>query len=517
MSLTQNHLLSMKPMLDRLVDQHNRPAFIADDPVKVPHGFLLKSDIEIAGFLTAILSWGNRKSILASASQLIERMDHAPARFVWEAGAKDLEKFSGFCHRTFMPEDAVFFIRSLQRLYREFGGLEPAFEKGYKPDCDIWRALDEFRAIFLDLPHPLRTEKHVSNVSKGAAAKRLHMFLRWMVRSDDCGVDFGIWKGISPAHLMIPLDVHCAFAARSMGLLTRKQNDRMAVEELTANLRVLDCADPVRYDFALFAPQSVQTGPVSDVAGIPEVKEKFTFKRFDVYHGRCAMKVGTDGVLLGAWVPADDAARVLDVGTGSGLIALMVAQRSGARIDAIETDEAAAGQAGENFCRSRWFNRLKAIHVSLQQFGVSGSPAYDLIVSNPPFFSRSLKPPENARSMARHTETLSHSQLIHHSSRLLKHGGRLAVILPDEALDPFISLAYLEGLHPERITRVRPVDSRPPTRAMVCFRKGIEPTEIFMRELSIRSGNPPVYSRAYLQLVKPFYLNLQGQGGGSTD
>jgi uncharacterized protein (TIGR02757 family) len=225
--------------------------FIDTDPVQIPHLFRRKEDIEISGFLTAIIAWGQRKSIIAGARRLMIMMDNAPYDFVMHAGAKELEKPAAFVYRTFQPDDCLFFISSLRNIYNRHGGLQKVFEEGYSATGSVFGAIACFRNIFFEIPHLQRSGKHVSNVEAGAAAKRINMFLRWMVRKDD-EIDFGLWKNIPAKALMIPLDVHTGNTSRRLGLLTRKANDRKAVEELTANLRLFDPEDPVKYDFALF-------------------------------------------------------------------------------------------------------------------------------------------------------------------------------------------------------------------------------------------------------------------------
>ncbi len=228
----------------------NRIEFIENDPIQIPHLFSEKEDIEIAGFLSASLAWGQRPVIIRNAKRLMEIMDFEPADFVRNCTDSDLQAFHLFKHRTIQSVDIQFFIKSLQNIYLKHGGLEKVFEKGFKTDAKT--ALIQFNSIFNSTSHLLRSEKHVSNPAKNSAAKRLNMFLRWMVRSDDNGVDFGLWKSISPSQLVLPLDVHTGRISRELGLLSRKQNDWKAVEEVTQNLRFFDSSDPIKYDFALF-------------------------------------------------------------------------------------------------------------------------------------------------------------------------------------------------------------------------------------------------------------------------
>jgi uncharacterized protein (TIGR02757 family) len=241
----------IKEFLDEKALQYNTPAFIETDPVSIPHGFDRKEDIEIAGFLTATIAWGNRTMILKNAGKMMELMDNSPFEFVMNHREKDLQCLNGFVHRTFKDSDLVYFIQSLKNIYTSHGGLEPVFSANCT-ETSTQQAIQEFRNLFFSLPHDLRTRKHVASPVEGSAAKRMNMFLRWMVRNDNRGVDFGLWKGISPSQLSCPLDVHSGNVARKLGLLTRNQNDAKAVEELDAYLRQMDQADPVKYDFALF-------------------------------------------------------------------------------------------------------------------------------------------------------------------------------------------------------------------------------------------------------------------------
>ncbi|MDT0644047.1 TIGR02757 family protein [Zunongwangia sp. F363] len=240
----------LKSFLDFKAEQYNSPEFIETDPVQIPHQFSKKEDIEIAGFLTATIAWGNRKSILNNANKLMDLLERAPHDFVLKHSDSELEKFSPFVHRTFNGYDAKFFIKALQNIYLNHGGLEPVFTRYAEKDT-LQPAIHEFKKIFFELPHLSRTEKHVSDPLKNSAAKRINMFLRWMVR-DAGSVDFGIWKNISPSQLSCPLDVHSGNVARKLNLLKRKANDAKALKELDSSLRRMDKADPVKYDFALF-------------------------------------------------------------------------------------------------------------------------------------------------------------------------------------------------------------------------------------------------------------------------
>ncbi|MFP4065691.1 MAG: TIGR02757 family protein [Bacteroidales bacterium] len=242
----------MNNFLEEKVFLYNRPDFIPDDPICIPHRFSGKADREIAGFLSATLAWGRRKSIVNNGLRLMELMDFSPADFVSRFSEKDLDRFRGFVHRTFCATDLAFFLYSLKNIYQNHGGLEAVFYEGASRGSGLKDGICYFREVFFGIPYPPRTLKHVSNPAAGSAAKRLNMFLRWMIRKDDCGVDFGIWDTFKPRDLYCPLDLHSGRVARRLGLLCRKQNDWKAVEELTATLRQFDADDPVRYDFALF-------------------------------------------------------------------------------------------------------------------------------------------------------------------------------------------------------------------------------------------------------------------------
>lgn len=249
MKMSTTHL---KNFLDEKSDFYNHPGFIDDDPISISHQFSKKEDIEIAGFLTATIAWGNRKSIIKNANQLMKLMDMEPHEFIVGVEKSDLKNFSSFVHRTFNGIDCTFFLESLAHIYKYHGGLESVFSKPVQNDLSVKESIIHFREVFFELPHLHRTEKHVANPASNASAKRLNMFLRWMVRTDKRGVDFGIWKTIKPADIYCPLDVHSGNVARKLGILTRKSNDWNAVEELTGILREINPDDPVKYDFALF-------------------------------------------------------------------------------------------------------------------------------------------------------------------------------------------------------------------------------------------------------------------------
>ena len=244
--------MELKALLDDRVKLYNRIDFIETDPVQIPHRFSRKEDIEIAGFLAATIAWGQRVSIIKNAKRLMELMDNSPFEFITEADEREFSIVSGFVHRTFNGNDCLFFLKSLRNIYLNHGGLEDVFTKGYQSEETVFGALMHFREVFLSLPHDKHVSKHISDVTANSSAKRLNMFLRWMVRSDENEVDFGLWKGIPASALMLPLDVHTGDVGRAYGLLNRKQNDWKAVEEITAVLREFDPTDPIKYDFGLF-------------------------------------------------------------------------------------------------------------------------------------------------------------------------------------------------------------------------------------------------------------------------
>ena len=241
----------LKTFLDEKVALYNNPKFIESDPIQIPHQFSKKEDIEIAGFLTATIAWGNRKSIITNANKMIALLENTPHDFVYNHSEKDLKALSGFVHRTFSDTDLRYFIKALQHIYRNHDGLETLFSIHAEKDS-LQRSIHEFKKVFFELPHLQRTQKHISDPLKNSAAKRINMYLRWMVRKDNHGVDFGIWNTIKSHQLSCPLDVHTGTIARKLGLLKRTQNDAKTVLELDTFLRKLDPKDPVKYDFALF-------------------------------------------------------------------------------------------------------------------------------------------------------------------------------------------------------------------------------------------------------------------------
>lgn len=242
----------IKDLLDHKYSTFNQPNFIVNDPIAIPHQFENEKDIEVSGFLTAIISWGNRAAILKSAQRWMQMMGQQPYDFIMTATDGDLNELKSFYYRTFQGEDAVCFVHGIRRVYNEFGGLHSLFTNEWRKGNGIEGGLKTLRKTFFTSESPLRSYKHLASIEKNASCKRLNMYLRWMVRNDSCGVDFGLWKDIPPSSLFLPLDVHTGNIARKLGLLQRKANDWKAVEEVTANLRLLDPKDPIKYDFALF-------------------------------------------------------------------------------------------------------------------------------------------------------------------------------------------------------------------------------------------------------------------------
>lgn len=241
----------LKDFLDEKVYQYNTLEFIDTDPVQIPHLFHLKEDQEIAGFLASTIAWGNRKMIINNAHKMMNLMGNSPFDFVMNHSNHDLDKFEGFVHRTFNAEDFKYFVISLKNIYQNHDGLEGVFTK-YQSEDSMQEAISKLKTIFFEIDPLERTKKHVSDPLNNSAAKRINMFLRWMVRNDANGVDLGLWKSISTSKLSCPLDVHSGNVARKLGLLKRKQNDAKALKELDIQLRILDANDPVKYDFALF-------------------------------------------------------------------------------------------------------------------------------------------------------------------------------------------------------------------------------------------------------------------------
>lgn len=244
----------LKTFLDKAVATYNQANFIKDDPIQIPHRFTKLQDVEIMGFWVAMLAWGQRKTIINKSNELIQLMDNAPHQFITQHEEKDRKKFLNFKHRTFQATDTLYFLEYFQQFYKNNTSLETAFSKHITPkDINVEKALIGFHDDFFALPNaPQRTRKHIATPARKSACKRLNMFLRWMVRQDDKGVDLGLWKTIKPSQLLMPLDVHVDRVARQLGLLKRKQTDWKTCLELTKNLKKYDAKDPVKYDFALF-------------------------------------------------------------------------------------------------------------------------------------------------------------------------------------------------------------------------------------------------------------------------
>lgn len=240
----------IKDLLEYYTARYEKPDFIERDPISIPHLFSQKQDIEVAGFFAAIFSWGQRKTIINKARELMRLMDDSPYEFVRDHKAKDRRRFDQFVHRTFQYTDTLYFLTYLQKYFRSEDSLEHLFCR----HADMRDNLSGFHDSFFSLPEaPQRTRKHIATPVRNSTCKRLNMYLRWMVRANDNGVDFGIWKQLQPKQLMIPLDVHVDRVARKLGLLSRKQTDWLATVQLTESLRTFDSQDPVKYDFALFS------------------------------------------------------------------------------------------------------------------------------------------------------------------------------------------------------------------------------------------------------------------------
>ncbi|QDA61676.1 TIGR02757 family protein [Hymenobacter jejuensis] len=243
-----NHA-QIRQLLDDRYDHYDRPAFILNDPISIPHRFSLRQDIEISGLFAALLAWGRRPTIIKKCQELIQRMDNAPHQFILHHSDDDLKGLLGFCHRTFCDTDLLYFVHFLRWFYEQHNTLEDAFLHGVTQR----ERLEQFHNLFFSLPDaPGRTRKHVATPARKSACKRVNMYLRWMVRQDTRGVDFGLWTRLPMSDLICPCDVHVERVARRLGLMTRPAVDWAAAEDLTAHLRDFDPNDPVKYDFALF-------------------------------------------------------------------------------------------------------------------------------------------------------------------------------------------------------------------------------------------------------------------------
>ena len=245
-------MTELKELLEQLHDKYNRPEFIEPDPIRIPHSFSDKADKEIAGFFASTIAWGNRKAIVKSAQRMMQYMDYAPADFVRNASEKDLATLQSYVHRTFNGQDFTDFVLAIRGITERFGGIGDYFENEYERTKDLAAVLSSFRREFFSCEHNTHCEKHLSSIDKGAACKRLNMYLRWFVRHDDRGVDFGLWRKIPMSALYLPLDIHTGNMGRALGLLSRRQSDWKATVEITENLRKFDAEDPVRYDYSLF-------------------------------------------------------------------------------------------------------------------------------------------------------------------------------------------------------------------------------------------------------------------------
>ncbi|MFQ3269338.1 MAG: hypothetical protein ACI9B2_001147 [Flavobacteriales bacterium] len=239
----------LKDFLDDKVALYQKPNFINDDPISIPHEFSLKEDVEISAFLSATIAWGRRAMIMKNARGMMTILDNSPYDFILNASEKEINKSLNFCHRTFQGVDLQTFIYALRNIYQNHNGLEACF---YTEKDDMSEGISNFKQTFFSIEHLQRTQKHISDPLKGSASKRLIMFLRWMVRPNNKGVDFGVWKTLNPSQLSCPLDVHTANVARKLGLINRKANDWKTVKELDVHLRSFCKEDPAKYDFALF-------------------------------------------------------------------------------------------------------------------------------------------------------------------------------------------------------------------------------------------------------------------------
>ena len=242
----------LREMLEHLHDKYNRVEFIEPDPISIPHSFTDRDDREVAGFLAAAIAWGNRKAIVKSARRMMQYMDNAPADFVRNASERELAHLQSYVHRTFNGQDFTDFVLCMRHIMERHGGIGHFFESRYEATQDMAQVLSDFRREFFGCDHSVHCEKHISSIDKGAACKRLNMYLRWFVRYDERGVDFGLWRKIPMSALYLPLDIHTGNMGRALGLLSRKQNDWKATAEITAALREFDPEDPIRYDYSLF-------------------------------------------------------------------------------------------------------------------------------------------------------------------------------------------------------------------------------------------------------------------------
>lgn len=261
--MKKEHIYNLKTFLDQKVEQYNVPTFIENDPICIPHSFQKKQDVEIMGFFAAIFAWGQRKTIINKSRELAQRLDNSPHDFILNHKEEDLKALLGFKHRTFNDTDLLYTIHFMKQHFRNYNSLEDAFIGDNV--IDVESALTYFHNYFFALPDaPKRTAKHIPTPKRGSACKRLNMYLRWMVRNDDKGVDFGLWKKLNPSQLICPFDLHVERTAHILNLLTRDKADWKAAIELTQNLSLLDANDPVKYDFALFGV-SIEEKAIIDI------------------------------------------------------------------------------------------------------------------------------------------------------------------------------------------------------------------------------------------------------------
>jgi uncharacterized protein (TIGR02757 family) len=250
--MNREHNQFIKEFLEEKADQYNRPEFISSDPIAIPHQFKNPKDIEISGFLAATIAWGQRPVIVSKGHEMMSLMENSPYNFIKEANTRELSQFKKFVYRTFKTSDLVYFISALHHLLTKHETLGQCFQHHYTRNMNGRETLAAFHNDFFSFKPPGRAAKHLSNPEAGSAAKRMNMYLRWMVRTDERGVDFGIWNFIPPGALYLPLDVHTSRIGRKLGLLSRRTNDWKAVAEITHKLQEFDEKDPVKYDFALF-------------------------------------------------------------------------------------------------------------------------------------------------------------------------------------------------------------------------------------------------------------------------
>ena len=243
--------LKIKEFLDYKSEKYNNPYFIKEDPIQIPHLFQKREDIEISAFLTATIAWGNRKSIIKSSKKIVEIFGNKPHEFIMNHNDSDLKKLESFKHRTFNGYDLIQFVKSIKNIYLNHNGLESVFTKNITEES-MHNSIHEFKKKFFEIDHLKRTKKHISDPAKRSACKRINMFLRWMVRKDLYGVDFGIWNNILPSILSCPLDTHTLRISKELNLISRSQNDIKTLIQLDKKLRYFDPIDPVKYDYALF-------------------------------------------------------------------------------------------------------------------------------------------------------------------------------------------------------------------------------------------------------------------------